>query len=711
MSSFNRLSDGRVVYSPKALLASHWFNSIYPKTVSLPVGMTTSLVGFDFKSEFEKMDPLQNRSAASIDRLVKLMGKTLDHLSDEEMEVLLRKHGFKGLKSQEITEIVQQMRMKIRDTFTKSAIPSIVLRDVLRQEGNKNLLQSLGSLGYGDVVGGVALVQELYGKFALSTSLDDVISYVTVNMTSNTAYKYVRSLYNIFQRTPGATIQARMSYVADTILKSTADRTFVKTEPMLDGIAYEISEIDFMGADDLTFIDSLVGFFMSMRSVMGLETNTGALSVSMDEFAREMVIGIGEFLPYLPQEFLQQSQPNFLNIQKLITDLWTLRVIERVASDDPGGTEARINNIMDARKYTRQDAYDEMIRESVTISSIMYESFLDVAAMFKDLATNRNVYFDDLTPKKQVQYSTFMFSYLERYKNYNIGTNHPRFLNEAAHVINHGFTFMASEAKWIVKDRYYDGTKRFLVDPNDFSYKELLKSPHVKGHYIDAPMGFDYRLINLAQDYKPSYSLTIAAPDVLASQDVFKIGLGMVPFQQVKDTGYYRYFLDFCSLEQIMTVEEFMQKFSVPMEIARAAWKGQMLYANFKSLNAVHLFWDSDVAPIYEMREVEGGETDGAYRMDPFVAEWPYMIDRVVMTGELKTGRGAIGNAKDSVTVEIQKAAKPNQVQEPELKQRGIKTGEEMQKEMNDRVDDTTITPPESPSGLTEGLDGEGDGA
>lgn len=649
-----RISKGAVKHSLRSKFLGDWFLHKHNKMISIPVSVATSLFVFDFEKEVEKMDAFKNRSKESINRMIQLLSKVLNQVDDESLRAMLVESGYVTRDSDDIDDLIMEIKKNVTKSFTSSGIPSAIIKDVFANESNVELLSDLRSLEHADISNGIRIVQSLYGKFATSSSVEDIAAYVQSTYSGNSAMKFIQTLYSIFNLSGGATIQARLTYVLNQVIAGTSGETeIVPLKKIIPGIAYEVESLPYM--DELTYKDCVTGFFIGLRTVQGFSTEASNMTIQLSDIIESLVAKTDDFLPAIPDAL---GVGDIKRVQKAMTTYWMMRVIERMSTMQYGSVENRINAIMDSRKYSRNDAFDRTVRESITAASILFESYLDTAAWMRTMSLDQTVHFTDEHPLRRQQFSDLLFTYLDKFKNFDSRLESTRFLNEGAHVINQLSEQFDYTPNYVLDDEDDGGAQKILENPASWQMTEYFQSEVLSGSILDADIPVNFRVFTVAKPIQAMYSISIPSPDIFGSRDLFKRTLGIMPLDFIiKNTNLSKFILKHSDVFIISTERELMLRFSLPLEVAVKMWRGPGMYLSIRDLQSVLIFWDREVAPIYEVTN-----TSESRYIPPFLTYYPTLLRRSFGITDI-TGAKPMSDADASLRVlEVKPAKKKSDV-------------------------------------------------
>lgn len=638
MNPIDRISTGEIKHSVRSHFLSNWYLNTNTKMIPVPVSVVTSLFVFDFEKQIEKIGDFKSRSTESLNRMIKLLSNVLQQLDDAGIKRMLIESGYAASDDEELDRLIGTIRSQVIKSFTNSGIPSAIIKDVFASETTVEVLNGLRDITHSDIQLGIEGTKSLYSRFARSASVEEIVSYVQATFAANKSYKFVETLYRLLTLHSGATIQARLSYVMNQVVQGTmGDQPVVVTEEVLPGIAYKVSSLPYV--DELTYKDTVTGFMSVLRTIQGFSTDAGNMEIPISDLIENLVFKTKDFLPAIPQEL---GVGDITRVDRAITHYWIMRVVERLTTFQYGSVETRINGIMDTRKYSRNDAFDRAVRESISIASVIYESYLDVGAWMKNLAMSGDIHYTDIHPVRRKQFSDLMFTYLEDFKNFTSRVEQSAFLSEGAHVINQRLDFVTITPDWFLPDNSDLGS-RIFIDTNDIHVKhEYFKSTQLNGNVMDAPFPptFSYTWLDHVKSVQPYYSLGIAGPDIFSSRDLFRRSLSIFNYDVLMDrTDISRMLERRGQATRVNTLEELAALYQIPFHLATTLWTGKGWYFELNDPSDILLYWDSAVAPVYEYKDPESH-----FNVPVFLAEYPALMHRATNAGSQQAGKTFASN-------------------------------------------------------------------
>lgn len=615
--TFSRVSRGRVLITPKASFLNYWFTGPYTQSVPAPVSLTTSLFLFDFEREIDKQAVFMNRSKASIERVSKLVGAAMGNVPEEEIRGYIKSM---GVSDEVVDTAVKNVKDGILTALSKSSLSQLVVKDLLDSQASINLLSDITQPNFQQISDAVASIQNLYAKFCMSEPLADVSTYISSHLFTNPVVRLARSLHVMFSQTPGPTTLVRASYIHEQIYKGIWGTEPINMRAIIPGRVYETTGVN--QVQDLSFSEAISGMMLGLRTIMGLPSQAGSLTLPISDFVQQSVTGIGELQPFLPAEL---STDTLEFTQEQFTKIWLHFLVQRVIQNDEGLLAGRFTNVIDARKYGRDDSVDRSIREAVSVSSILFSAFLDASAYFTNLAKSKDFWWTSIHPTKRERLSEFVFKFLGQFNTFRTGATHPRFLNEAAHVINHDTTLGRETfvPDFIVSDPARRSATDFFVDVKDFSYSQYLKSRLISGSILDAPIDVDIRLLSLTRIQDPIYAFEVPIPEIISSSEALQLSTRFLAIDKlVNRTAISEHILNRSEIVYFADAKELALRLSIPYDLAVGQIGEQGgTFVDFGLSRTMLVFWNPDVAPVYEENTV-----DPSMFVAPFIAQYPYLV-------------------------------------------------------------------------------------
>lgn len=614
-------SKGKRLISPRAYFLSNFFSSTMHTEVSVPVVMSSSLFVFDFEQEISRFEELKDLSQSHIRQILAVMSRAVGVVDQGWLRATLQEAGFSDdMTPAGLENITRMIRDSMIQSIGRSGISSLLIRDVLNTTEFK-ALDKPESIEYSNLQTSIGIIQELYSKFASSDSVEAVGAFISETINANSFMAYVRMLYSIFHKTNAPSVPIKLSYVTETIMTSLFDERPITYEAVIPGYEYRISDVGFM--QDVTFADATAASVLGLRTIMGIDLSNEQAPLVRDlpSIATQMITGIGSIIPSLPEGLTIDVDRS----QKLLLTIFFHRLIHRLTTSEFGTLEGRVRNVMDSRKYERNEAFDSIIRESLQVCSVVFESFLDACAYFKNMALDESVHFTDIRPRFRKKYSDLVFDFYGQFKTFFLPTTHVRFMREPALVTNHQFESSASMPETFLPDSEMKGGLRAVMSLSDMSTYEFYKSDILTGSAVDAKLDFPLKVLSLAKNVMPQNFFSVPVPESF-KHDLFKYEFSFIPINDLaKNTDFLSHYTSHAHIVMVSNVEEFMREFALPYAVAKSIFKKPELFVDISGISKTIYHWEDPVAPCYESFQPES-TGDYAPHIDPLITRYPFLM-------------------------------------------------------------------------------------
>jgi len=599
------------------------------QSISVPVAYEATLFVFDFRRELERAEMFRDSTRSSLRSVVQLLSRVINETSVENVKKVLQEAGVAEANNDDwVLQLVDRMQTGIYRSVTQGSLTPLMLKDVLQRADFTSLLETFNqNMGYAEIEQILHAIQQFYGMFVQSDSTESVASYIHGQLASNPVYNFADGLYTIMDKIPGASSEAKLDYVMNKISSVTTGRPYLDYLPVIEGMVYEIHSSALM--TDVTYYQLLHAFFRMLRSLMGVYTNPETVNVNIQDFVNMAVTGIGELLPFLPAE-VPNEVPS--RAEQLVVTLFHFHLTYRILLGQYGNLSARIEQVKDIRKYSRNDAYEQVIRDGITISSVIFESFLDTAALLKNMLQSDRILYVEMHPLQQKQVAEFVWNYLGKYKNFG-SLERSRFLNQPAHIINQSVPEGFVNFDFFIRDEVYDSEQKIIVNPHDWSVTEYAKQKLVKGSSLDTPLpaGANTRLLSFAKDVQVDYVYRGNLPSLL-DHDLVIYSTRLVPLSKIRYVGMFRYLSQFGKIRYIHTPEQLSVVLGIPLEVAKAQFSGDLMYFDFTEHKTIHYIWNHNEFPVYEEGILDSAEL--SIYVTPFVAHYPAVLIDEIEVGD-----------------------------------------------------------------------------
>jgi hypothetical protein len=625
-----------IQYGVKNYFLHQYIHDFQNRMVSVPVTVQKSLFVFDFqyllKNKYN-IDATEER----ISQLIYLIAATQNKLDDKSLIKSMKEMGLfpasserespddkKGKRDDTFSpeRIIQDIKQSVVNQMTKSGISTLLYRDIFNSKESERI--SVGELKIADVVHGIGKCKALYGKFIDSEPSMDVATFLRDSVLTSPIVKFISGLMDITTSTNHPLIQVKMSHVIDQVFKTTYGREYVTINPIFPGKCYKLDDIM---VPDITFADSLGATVLGVRMMMGLPIDISESQINLSSLVEQQVTGIGQLLPQMHAE-IGTVDPN--HISDFMVREMVKRIIVRVMTGDFGFYESRINNTIERKKYTRDDAVDHIIRKGIQCSSIFMESFFDVIATFKFFATDDTVYFPEINPLKKKQIREFTTKFMDQFSQFSLPLGHPNYYSEPAHVIGHKVDFQASLPEFVMTDNDYDKAPQFVLGDNQDATLRLYSSGVTSGDFFDIEdLKYSQRLLKHASKYEPLYRFNVIYENPVLQSDLVRHAFNLIPLSQIITLPFANDLLSRGRLEYFSSASDMSFKMHLPIEVADMIFeKGKNdFYLNLTDSSAVTFYMDSRVFDIFMVKPM------GDFQYLPsFSMRWPGVLEDMEST-------------------------------------------------------------------------------
>lgn len=620
MSKFKRISKGTVKRSFAQLLVRDYFSRLKQTNVAVPLQMSKEVLFFDFNQEIQRLPALQRISKDRIASVIGLLAKSLGRLDETWLKEVIAAAGFK--ESQEETDLIRDLRSAIVTSLGRSGVSNLIVKDVLQApDGNSLILQNAKSMTMPDIATAIRHIQSLYSRFAQSESVESISSYLSDSIANDPVLGFTNSLYSLFHLTNAPSAPVNLAYTLNSFFGSVFKEPYMAEKTILPGYEYALTAINV--PTEITYGDCVFLATWGLRTCMGIQEDIKTLSAySIEELLANQVSGAGVAAPFM----LKGLKHNPDRCSEIFTKMFFLKLCERVASGDFGNLEAKVRNVIDSRKYERSDAFDKMIKTYLSVSSVAFESFLDTAAFFREVSTDYSVFFSDVDPRVQKKLNDFCYSFYGVFKQFNYPATHPRFLMEAATLVNHTVALPSGQDDYMIgsADDVRKKTSAIMLD-TDIKLATFLNSKLIQGSAWDMPLEVPHAILSLSNPNTPVYSVSVPKPELLTS-DIGSAFFSIMPLKDLlKKTKHKDWFLERAELRVVASVGDLMNLYSLPQDVAtRIHKKGGDVYIDISTVPTTVYTYEYDLAPIYE---VAGLDADDPLTVKPAVAQYPYLLE------------------------------------------------------------------------------------
>lgn len=618
MIQLQHASRGKQLSSLPSHFISEWYRDKFNVLVDLPVGTEKALLVFSLQTELKKKEMFQAMSEKTYLSLIQVVSSALGALDDKSMKKAIAQAGL-SFADKDIENIINEVRKEVTKQISGAGIASILVNDVLQAKMSK--VEKLTDVNFSGIIDAISRVQDLYGSFANSSTLASVGEQIQSMFQSVGLIKHVHDVWVTLNRHKSATVKGRLTYALDKMYENTFNETMVDMETKISGMHYHVNDVRIV--KDLKYRQVVCTYFISLRALLGIETAEQDVARKLSELLDHFLLDIPDTLPTLPIE-LSCTSAEIKAGQAVFSKMWLMNVYEMILTHDDGQLSHQINNVMDARKYTRNDSWDGMIREGITISSIMFGAYIKTGAQFRDWARNEDIYFledKNLTYNVKVKLNKFVFEAVQGYNTF-LALEHTRYLHNPAHIVNYQEGVKsASDVQFYVPDDQMSFNKvQWIITP-DLMRTLIYKNKIISGTDMDVEITIPRPLLPLAYTINPILGFTLARPGLFAGE-VSAAFLGIQSVENlVKLTNIPGEILRQSELILIKDKTDLADTFDISEEIAEMIFKGPGMYASLARQSTMFITWDFETAPVVEFSAI-----DPSKRYVPFVARYPYLL-------------------------------------------------------------------------------------
>lgn len=632
----------KTMHSYKGSLLWNYF-SLFERQVSVPVTMQTSMFVFDFKQTAERIFG-PDVSDDKLRRLIAMLAAATDKLDDDVIQQAFDELGISTSDDEDGGANIRDLSDKIRDHITssiaRSGISPLLFKDVLSGATESVQFEDFRNLNLAEITLAVETVQTLYSMFVRSSSVAEIAAFIREEFFNNKFLEMTRILLKTMNYESNASVMARTSYVLDETFRAIYDVPFVEMSPKFTGKVYQIEDV-FL--PELNFAEMIGGVVISIRSLAGMPWSTEESTLKLDDVVTQMVTGVGQLSPFVPAEV---GDIDIDRVSQFMERITLKHALERILTNDFGQFENRVMSVINERKYLRDDAYDEIIRDGVRCASILFEAFLDTGASMKYFALSDDIFYPEIHPVLQREIRDFTFNMLGEFKNFSLPMENPRFYNEPAHMINQTVSYDFNLPEFVLSDDDRKNAKSFVLGAQDEEFLKVYTSGLDSGDIWDldtVPIG--RRMLNNADLVQPTYRYTFAVTNDILRSEAVRYTFGLIPYKDVvAKLDFAKDLLEKGTLKMFKSAFEMSMIMRMPLELAESMFEkyGDDLFLDLTAHNDLLFYFAPELFKIREVKELG----DKVNRVKPFIANWPAFMTEKDASFPL----GRIGVTLDDVT-------------------------------------------------------------
>lgn len=619
MIQLKHASRGKQMSSLPAMFISDWYREKFNVLVDIPVGTEKALLVFSLQTELKKKEIFQKMSEKSYLTLIQVVSSALGALDDKAMRKAIAQSGL-DFDNDAVTSILTEIRKEVTKQISGAGIASILVNDVLQAKMSK--VEKIKDINFASIMDAITRVQDLYGAFASSASLAAVGEQIGSMFQSVSLIKHVHDVWVTMNRHKSATVKGRLTYALDKMYENTFGEEMLDMKTVISGMHYHVNDVKIV--KDLKYRQVVCTYFVSLRALLGIETTEDNVAVKLSELLDHFLLHIPDQLPVLPQE-LSCTAKEIKDGQQVFARMWLMNVYQAILTHDEGTLAHQINNVMEDRKYTRNESWDGMIREGITISSIMFSAYVKTGAQFRDWARDEDIYFMEdrnLTHNVKLKLNKFVFDVVQGY-NTLLSLEHTRFLHNPAHIVNYSESpRMGTDIQYFIPDKEMQFNKvQWMINEQTLERTLIYKNKIITGTDLDVEMDISRVLLPMSYNITPLLGFTLARPGIFAG-DVSAAFLGIQSVEFLMSlTDIPGEILRASELVLIKDASDIAETFGISEEIAEMIFKGPGMYASLARQSTMFMTWDFETAPVVEFSAID--ITKGYI---PFCARYPYLL-------------------------------------------------------------------------------------
>lgn len=620
MEKLSRASKGKKMLSLPAHFLSTWYGGRFDTLVDLPMSVTNELIVFSIHKELVKRQQFKGLSEKSVNTLIEIVSSAVASLDIPTIKKQIHKSGI-DLPDDVLEDTIKEIRKEVNKQVTGAGVASILVNDVLKSKVQK--MSKPDTATFEMILDGVERVQSVYSAFAESVSTTDVVNLLN-SLNDNQLIAHLISIRDVFYKHKSPTVKGRLSYALDTMYENVFGEHMVDLETFIPGMHYHVKSLKFI--KNVKFKQIIVQYFLSLRGIMGMNSGGGSpIPSDMQEVLNNFIMNIPDQAPVLPHQ-LACSSDEIRAVNDLFTRLWLINCYDMIMRQDEGMLAHQIANVMNERKYSRNETWEATIQSGIAISSIVFTSYIRTSAMFRDWARNENIYFsadDSITWNVKKKLNDWVFNSISGYNTF-LPLEHPRFLNSPGHIINYSDQAITEQnVDYFVPDDNvsFKKTKEWVIDINSLVRTLVYKTKKIQGTEIDLDITVPRQIAALARPISVIYGMTLARP-ALYGGDVSTAMLGIKSLQEVlEQSPIASEIMGKASVIRITSKYDFASTFDLPEELAEEIYKEPGYYLDLSSQGSFFLTWDPNLAPVVEFSGVDTGKN-----YVPFISQYPYLL-------------------------------------------------------------------------------------
>lgn len=628
---FDLHSIGETKYSLRAHYLSSWFAGPHSKMVNVPLQVTTELMIFDFQRELELVTAAKDKSSATLNAAAQLLSGVMSLDSEDDLVKLFSDKGFKGTNAQ-ILDLISVARRSIADHVSKNTIAVSFVKDVLEREVIDDQFSSFKEITFDTLADAVALTQELYSSIVHNTDTATLSVSFANALEKNSAFRFIKKVRSVFQDSNSPSAEVRLSTVLNSISEVLYEQPMVSIKERVPGMMYDVTLADDFA--ELDFRDILAGFHTVLLTVIGARPTDTLSTITSDDLLKQILLGYSTPNLLLPGE----ATPDSLNrIKDAIVKHWMRSVIIKIATGSPSTTQSRFISMIDEKKYLRADEYAAIIQKGVDTVGMGFDCFLEAGHFFKNLATDRSLYQDDMHPILQEKYLAAVYEHIGSFAAFTTTPDRPNHLKDPALVVNARDTSGLFDQRLGVTTLIPKDVRaqqvHTIYDKGNKSITHYYTNEVVSGSFIDLPSPpAELELLPMAAKLYVDYAVVVPSPSIL-NTDYFSFSYKVFELSKLQKMAgkYFHELVDRGMLVIIEDKYEMASVFGLPLEIAARLMGGSTkskTFLDLRGVSEVYYAWDFQEAPIYDFALVSDSRL-----IEPVVTHYPAYATRDLAVG------------------------------------------------------------------------------
>lgn len=619
--------------------------------IPVPVSISHSLIGFDLESAVKKKSEFEGLTKESIKALLSLLAKSeqfidTNDLQDVVMDILPED---KKQDDEQVSALVQTIKFEMRRIVMRSSVAPSFYTAVIDDAYSDDAIESIKALHDLSNLHQVVLVmQKIYAGIADRAESGTIGNLISDQLTHLPAYSGALELDRTFANPPGLTLPVRASYVMEQIENVVYGRPHFGKEERLPGFFEELTQIN--DIPDVNFAEMMAAYLYIVYLIQGTVASTEEIVQPLSSIVSRIVSGVGTVMPFVAPE---AGPIDMEKVKKLVSVLWTDRIIILSMEQKPGMIENRFRTILETNKYRTDTSWERIVHRTFRVGGRVFDAMLDVAAKLRGWLEDKTIYFKDISPTLRNRLLEIMNGTLATYGEWRASAHMARYLKQPAFVIHHEFRGESHYIPWISPavdvdpilhdDEYRNDPStnggRVMITPEG-GYISVLTTGLTKGSLANVedilPISI-FLFSKFSRKFAPYYVMKRNLPSLLSTNPIFKAYTRFQSILDVKKTGFFTFLRRRAELRDFLDMRDLARdpEINLPPIVIEDAIKekpifsfaGTNLLMDFGgSLDQAFVYFSSDLIPFYDEIETEERAPDGVNNMmveclHPFIYE------------------------------------------------------------------------------------------